>query len=59
MNTLPESDREHVVALLVDDIVLFGHVELPEEVEGDDGVEVHRDGQQHHGQDQLGREQRG
>ena len=40
------TDREHVVALLVDLLLLLGDVELPEEVEGDDGVDVDDDGEQ-------------
>ena len=45
--------REHVVALLVDLLLLLGNVELPEEVEGDDGVDVDDDGEQPHGEHEL------
>ena len=45
--------REHVMTLLVDFLFLLRDVELPEEVERDDGVDVDDDGQQHHGQDEL------
>ena len=45
--------REHVVTLLVNFFLLFRDVKLPEEVEGDDRVDVDDDGQQHHGEDQL------
>ena len=45
--------REHVVALLVDLFLLLGDVELPEEVEGDDGVDVDDDGEQPHGEHEL------
>ena len=38
--------REHVVTLLVDFLLLLGDVELPEEVERDDGVDVDDDGEQ-------------
>ena len=44
---------EHVVALLVDLFLLLGDVELPEEVEGDDGVDVDDDGEQPHGEHEL------
>lgn len=46
-----EADCEHVVALL--GLVLLLHVELAEEVEGDDGVDVDDDGEQHDGEDEL------
>ena len=45
--------REHVVALLVDFLLLLGDVELPEEVEGDDGVDVYDDGEQPDGEHEL------
>lgn len=41
------------MALLVDNIILFWHVEFPEEVEGDDSVAVHDNRQQHAGEDEL------
>ncbi len=41
------------MALLVDFLLLFRDVELPEEVEGDDGVDVDDDGQQHDSQHEL------
>lgn len=44
---------QHVVALLVNFLFFFRHVELPEEVEGDDGVDVHDNSQEHDGQHQL------
>ena len=44
---------EHVVALLVDLFLLLGDIELPEEVEGDDGVDVDDDGEQPHGEHEL------
>lgn len=44
---------QHVMTLLIDHFILLRDVELPEEVEGDDGVEVDSDGQQHARQDQL------
>ena len=44
---------EHVVALLVDLFLLLGDVELPEEVEGDDGVDVDDDGEQPHREHEL------
>lgn len=47
------TDRQHVVALLVNNIILFWHVEFPEEVEGDDSVTVHDNRQQHAGEDEL------
>jgi hypothetical protein len=47
------TDREHVVTLLVDLLLLFGDVELAEEVERDDRVDVDDDGQQHHGEHEL------
>ena len=47
------TDREHVVTLLVNSVFFFGHVELPEEVEGDDGVNVDDNGKEHDRQDEL------
>ena len=41
------------MAFLVDGFVLLRDVKLPEEVEGNDGVDVDDDGQEHHGQDEL------
>lgn len=41
------------MALFADFFVLFLNIELPEEVEGYDGVDVHNDCQQHHSQYQL------
>lgn len=46
------------MALLVDNIILFWHVEFPEEVEGDDSVAVHDNRQQHAGEDELQREEK-
>merc|ERR1712071_255567 len=44
---------QHVVTFAVDVVVLLLDVELAEEVEGNDGVDVHDDGEQHEGQHQL------
>ena len=44
---------EHVVALLVDDLLLLRDVELAEEVEGHHGVDVYDDGEQHDGENEL------
>jgi len=44
---------QHVVTLPVDVVVFLLDVELAEEVEGDDRVDVHDDGQQHERQDEL------
>ena len=41
------------MALLIHFILLSRHIKLPEEVEGNDGVDVHHDCQEHDGQDEL------
>lgn len=41
------------MALFVHFVVLFLYVKLPEEIEGDDGVNIHNNSQQHHRQHQL------
>lgn len=46
--------RQHVMALVVSFLSLFFlDVELAEEVEGNDGIKVYNDTQQHHGKNQL------
>lgn len=57
MVSLSLSHRQHVMTLLVHNIILLWDVEFPEEVEGDDGVAVDNDGQQHACQDQLWEEE--
>ena len=44
------------MTLLIDIVILLLDVELAEEVEGDDGVDVHDDGQQQQRQAKLQRE---
>lgn len=41
------------MAFAVDLFIFLLHIKLPEEVERYDGVDIHDDGQQHHGQYQL------
>ena len=54
------SHRHHVVTLHIGLVLILALVvELPEEVEGHHGVEVHDHGQQPHRQHQLGGERRG
>lgn len=45
------------MAVPINVIIFLLHVELAEEVEGDDRVDVHYDGEQHHREDQLRREE--
>lgn len=45
------------MTLLVHDVILLWDIEFPEEVEGDDGVAVDNDGEQHACQDQLWEEE--
>ncbi|MPC12202.1 hypothetical protein E2C01_004879 [Portunus trituberculatus] len=45
--------RQHVMTLLVHYIILLRNIEFSEEVEGNDSVAVHYDGEQHASQDQL------
>lgn len=45
------------MTLLVHNVILLWDVEFPEEVEGDDGVAVDNDGEQHARQDQLWEEE--
>lgn len=48
------SHREHIVALHVSGVLVFTFVvKLPEEVKGQNSVEVDNNSQQPHGQDQL------
>lgn len=44
---------QHVVTLAVDVVVLFLHVELAEEVEGNNRVDIHDNCQEHDSQEQL------
>ena len=50
---MEDEASQHVVTFAVDVVVLLLDVELAEEVEGNDGVDVHDDGEQHEGQHQL------
>lgn len=53
MKKWQHTDRQHIVTLLVNFVILLRDIELSEEVEGDDSVAVYDDCQQHAGQDQL------
>ena len=50
---MEDEASEHVVTFLVDFVFFLLDVKFTEEVEGDDGVDVDDDGQQHDGQDEL------
>ncbi len=45
--------RQHVMAFLINFLILFLHIELSEEVEGNDSVDVHHNCQQQESQDEL------
>lgn len=56
-NSLSPSHRQHVMTLLIHDIILLRHIEFPKEVKGNDSVAVDDDGEQHACQDQLWEEE--
>ena len=50
---MEDEASEHVVTFLVDFVFFLLDVEFTEEVEGDDGVDVHDNSQEHDSQNQL------
>lgn len=50
---MEDEASQHVMTLAVDVVVLLLDVELAEEVEGDNRINVHNDGQQHDSEEEL------